>query len=234
MKFPFIFCILFWIACSPLQVKSQVEIAKSRNLTLYSKTYAFLPFTGEAPKPQIMEHADLIRGKLMEKGYEEVEESRADLLLHYDILVYPRGTVIDPIIELGAFGGWTSRRGMRYHSYGGVSNRFRNVPILGGIGGGFGSLYGYYNYSDSYRGNSKSYYDETFYDVIFKIEIYDGRRYRGLPSSLLLKANVEGEGRSGPLFDVVPYLITSFFKNFPDFSGEKSVVVSEEEVWKEE
>ncbi len=230
MKILFVFILYALFACSPLQVKSQLEVAKSRNLLLYSKTYAFLPFNGEAPKVQIMEHADLIRVKLTAKGYQEVEEDRADLLIHYDILVFPRGTVIDPRIKLGASGGWTTSRGMRYHSYGGVSNRFSNVPFLGGLGG-YGNMYGAFGLSNAYRNSSRNYYDETFYDVIFKIEIYDGRRSRGIPSSVLLKANVEGEGRSGPLFDVVPYLITSFFKTFPDFSGEKPETVSENEVW---
>ncbi|TGL63345.1 hypothetical protein [Leptospira sarikeiensis] len=215
------------ISCSPLQVKSQVEVERSEFMRYQGKTYAFLPFFGQAPKVIIIENAELIREKFAEKGYEEVHFEKADILVHYDILIMPRGSMIDFRTDLGAFGGWTTARGMRYHSWGGSSSRSNSVSLLGfmGYAGSFG-------YGGGYRSGGYAPYAENFYDVIFKIEMYDGKKYRGLPSSLLLKANVEGEGRSGPLFDVVPYLITSFFKTFPELKGEKKVIVSEDEVWK--
>ncbi|TGK01368.1 hypothetical protein EHQ53_08290 [Leptospira langatensis] len=216
--------LLKFIACSPLQVKSHLEVEKSRTLVFHDKTYAFLPFVGDAPKVVILEHADLIREKLSQKGYQEVESNKADLLISYDVLIVPRGSLISSKIALGAFGGWTSRRGMLYHSYGGVSGRVGTSPTFGGLG-----LFG--GYSGIYRASGSTPYYENFYDVVFKIVIYDGRTYRGIPTSVLLKANVEGEGRSGPMFDVIPYLITGFFKSFPEFAGEKPETISEEEVW---
>lgn len=216
--------------CSPLQVKSQVEVERSDHIRYYEKTYAFLPFFGQAPPIIIRENEDLIREKLAEKGYKEVDISRADQLIHYDILIFPRGSVIDHKADLGAFGGWTSARGMRYHSYGGTSSRLAAVPILGSVGG-YSPFAFMGNFGNSRISGGSPYY-ENFYDVIFKLVIYDGKRYRGLPSSVLLKANVEGEGRSGPMFDVIPYLITGFFKSFPNFAGEKNEIISEEEVWR--
>ncbi|EQA35305.1 hypothetical protein LEP1GSC047_1841 [Leptospira inadai serovar Lyme str. 10] len=239
MRIRFLLLFIYSISCSPLVVKSGVEVSQSRQITLYAKTFAFLPFVGEASRIQIAEHEDLIRSKFIEKGFREVEMNRADLLIAYDILTYPRGTVIPNSIPLGASGGWLTRRGLRYHSDGDTVRGSFGIPFLGGLAGGYGSNgmysgYGGYYFGGGYgayqRSYTRSYYDTSYYDIIFKMLIYDGRVYRGKPFSVLLEANIEGEGRSGYLFDVVPYLIASFFKSFPNFNGQKMETISEYEV----
>ncbi|TGK11428.1 hypothetical protein EHO60_03705 [Leptospira fletcheri] len=242
MKFSVAVLVIFHLFCSPLMVKSGVEVSQSHRMTLFGKTFAFLPFAGEASKVQIAEHEDLIRTKFIEKGFKELDANRADLLVSYDILTFPRGTVIPNSLPVGASGGWFTKRGIRYHSDGDTVNGYFGIPFLGGLAGGVGGIGGYSGYGGGYgyyMGSGYGAYRRSLpgragnvsnYDIIFKMTIYDGRSYRGKPFNVLLEASIEGEGHSGYLFDVVPYLIASFFKSFPDFNGQKMETVSEYEV----
>lgn len=169
-------------------------------LTPEPQTFAFIQLKEQEGSLEHKRYEELVRSKLVQRGYKEVQLSEADYVIG---MIYGIGSqlVTSSYPIFGQTGVSSSTTyGTVYGNTGTFSATTNYNPTYGVVDSGTSTSKKYT------RGLNLTFYDKKYFDEHSKIRA-------------VYEAKVVSEGSVGELSIMMPYLVDALFQNFPGNNG---------------